>query len=193
MDTELKIETKRLILRELTLKDARDLSENLSDLEVSKYISSVQYPYTIQDAKNCIIETSKMSKSKLRQNYILGIELKSEKKIIGEVLLLKVDLSQGTAEIGYWLGKRYWRQGIMLEAIRELMAFAFDNLKLRRLTIPTPTENEPSNKFARKIGFKFEGKLREAYRLKSTGKICDANLYSLLRREWKNKSHQKRI
>lgn len=180
----MRLQTKRLILRESTLKDAGDISENLNDLEVSRYIVPGQYPYTIQDAKKSIIQRSKMSKKKLKENYILGIELKSEKKIIGEVLLLKVNIFQGTAEVGYWLGKRYWGQGIMTEAIEKILEFSFNKLKLRRLTILTPVANTPSNKLAKKLGFKFEGKLREVYKSKVTGKIYDANLYSLLRKEW---------
>ncbi len=73
----------------------------------------------------------------------------------------------------------------MSEAVNKLISYAFNELKLRRLTIPAYFENRASNGLALKLGFKLEGRLRDYQIAKSTGKMHDANLYSLLKREWK--------
>ena len=66
----------------------------------------------------------------------------------------------------------------------ELIDFAFKKLKLRRLNLPAYVENVASNALAKKLGFKLEGTLRKYHKIKSTGRIHDANIYGLLREEW---------
>jgi len=181
----MKLITKRLILRDLTIKDAKYITENINNLKVSRYLLVVPYPYYIKDGKNWIKKCIKDSKKKKRVNYEFAIMLKTDKKVIGAISLREVDKEQGSAKIGYWLGKKYWRQGIMSEAFNEIINFAFKKLKLRRLDIEAFKENNASNGLIKKMGFKYEGRLREYRKAKSTGRIHDANIYGLLRKEWR--------
>ncbi len=84
----MKLETKRLILRDWREEDAQDLVDGLNNLNVTKWLAFVPYPYTEQDAdrwiRNCI-EYSKGGEEKT--SYEFAIELKSEKKVIGGVTL----------------------------------------------------------------------------------------------------------
>ena len=64
------------------------------------------------------------------------------------------------------------------------MDFAFNELKLNRVELRAVTENIPSNNVAKKFNFKFEACYRQAVIAKSTGKIHDENVYSLLREEY---------
>ena len=73
--------------------------------------------------------------------------------------------------------KKYWNGITALESEKFLLKFAFNKLKLRRLTIPAFVENEGSNGLAKKLGFKYEGTSRKCCRAKSTGKIHDENFY----------------
>lgn len=180
----MKIVTKRLILRDITMKDAKDLVENINNLKVSRYLLTVPYPYTIKDAKWWINHCKEKAKEKPRKSYDFNIELKSEKKIIGGIGLTKVDLNQGTAELGYWLGTNYHRKGFMTESVNRVIDFAFNELKLRRLETPIFKENKPSQELAKSLGFKYEGTKRKSVKTKSTGKIHDVNVYSLLKEEW---------
>ena len=74
----------------------------------------------------------------------------------------------------------------MTEALKSLLKFAFEKLKLRRINVSASTKNEASNNLIKKFGFKFEGMKRKALRVKSTGKIHDENIYGLLKSEYKN-------
>jgi len=177
--------TKRIILRDINPEDEKDLIRNINNLEVSKYLILVPHPYTKKDAKWWINNCEKAAKEKPRKKYSFSIELKSKKGVIGAVGLEKIDFFQGTATIGYWLGEDYWRQGIMQEATRAVIDYAFKKLKLRRIDVEAFAENKGSNALIKKLGFKYEGTMKKKCRAKATGKIHDAHFYGLLKNNWK--------
>jgi RimJ/RimL family protein N-acetyltransferase len=183
----MKFTTRRLILRPITMKDIKDLVENINNLKVSRYMLSIPCPYAIKDAKWWINRCKEKAKQKPRTSYEFAIELKSERRIIGGCGLIDVNRQQGTAELGYWLGEKYWKQGIMTEATTKIIDFTFNRLKLRKLKILCFVENKASNGLAKKLGAKLEGTLRKHCRAKSTGKIHDENIYGLLKEEWKKR------
>ena len=180
----MKLETKRFILRNPTKKDVDDLIRGLNPLEVSRFLANVPHPYTKKDALWWINNCAKDLKKKEREKYAFNIELKSEKKLIGGIGLHDIDDFSKTAEIGYWVNKKYWKQGIISEAMKEILDFAFYRLKLRRLSLYAYTNNVASNIVAKKFGFKFEGVSRKYQKTRSTGKIYDANMYGLLKEDW---------
>lgn len=179
------IKTKRLILRDLERNDRRDLAEQANNLNVSRYLETVPYPYSIKDAESFIKHCKKEARKKPREKYELGIELKQEKKLIGIISLTKVDRFNKTGGFGYWLGEKYWKQGIMTEAFEKLIAYAFTKLRLQRLNVEAFVENEASNALIRKMGFRYEGTRLKFMRSKSTGKIHDIHIYGLLKEEWR--------
>lgn len=180
----MKLETKRLILRPPTMKDIEDIIENINNLKVSRNLLVVPYPYKIKDAKWWVNHNREQEKAKPRKSYEFNIELKSEKKIIGGVGLSHLDLYQGTATLGYWLGQKYWKNGYGTEAAAKIIDFGFNKLKLRRIDVEAYAENTASNALIRKLGFTYEGTLRKAKRAKSDGKIHDGNIYGMMKEEW---------
>src|SRR3989338_4137496 len=74
----MRLETKRLVLREWRKDDIDDLGEGLNNLEISKWMAFVPYPYTKKDAQNWIKHCKNTARK--QQNYCFAIELKSEKK-----------------------------------------------------------------------------------------------------------------
>jgi RimJ/RimL family protein N-acetyltransferase len=83
------------------------------------------------------------------------------------------------AEISYWLGARFWGQGIMSDAVRLYVEYAFSELDLLRLTAHTFEFNVGSARVLEKNGFKLEGRLRKHFR--KDGELLDARIYGLLR------------
>ena len=73
----------------------------------------------------------------------------------------------------------------MTEALREVLNFAFNKLRLRRINISAFPRNNGSNGLIKKMDFKFEGKRRKNIRSKATKKIHDENIYGLLKEEWR--------
>ena len=183
----MRLETERLILRPPAKKDVKDLVEGLNNIKVSRYLSSVAFPYTKKHAFEWIKITQKEARKKKREKYNFAIELKSEKKDIGGIGVFDYSSWEGSAEIGYWLNEKYWKMGIMSEALQRILEFCFNTLKVRRVVIGTYTDNVASNILIKKFGLKLEATFREDGRPKSTGKIHSTHYYGLLRSEWKKK------
>jgi ribosomal-protein-alanine N-acetyltransferase len=184
----MRLETKRLVLRDITAKDAKDLVKTLNDIDVSKWMLNIPHPYKMKDAKKWIDKYEKDRRKNVLVRYMFGIELKNRYGIIGAVGLSKIDMFQGNANIGYWLNRNYWRQGIMQEAATCVLDYAFRKLKLRRINVDAFAGNEASNALLKKLGFKFEGMRREISKCNATGKIHDDCIYGLLKRNWKKRS-----
>lgn len=83
------------------------------------------------------------------------------------------------AEIGYWLLPEHWKKGIMAEVIPVMIDHLFAAWKLHRLEAVVEEGNDTSNKLAEKMGFRFEGVMREC-EIKQ-GKRISLSMYSRLR------------
>ena len=176
----MKLKTKRLILWEPIQKDIGDLVEGLNNLNVSRTFGVVPYPYTELNAFKWVSKCIEDSKKEIITSYHFGIELKSEKKLIGEIDLNHIDYFNQGASLSYWVNEKYWNKRISNEAIKPIIDFAFNELKLRRLYLFAYSSNESSNNLAKKLGFELEGTLKQSHKSKATGEIFDANCYGLL-------------
>lgn len=85
------------------------------------------------------------------------------------------------ANVGYWIGPAYARQGYMLEALTALIDYAFDDLDLGRIEAACLPENAASRGLLVKAGFTEEG--RAAAYLQIAGRWRDHVLYARLRED----------
>jgi ribosomal-protein-serine acetyltransferase len=100
-------------------------------------------------------------------------------RIVGTAGLTRIDWANLSAELGYWLDGEHQGQGIMTAAVGALLAHAFERLRLNRLEIRTDVENSASRAVAERLGFHYEGTLRQAYRI-TGARYSDDAVYSLL-------------
>lgn len=160
----MRLETKRLILREWNINDVDNLVEGLNNIEVSKWLAFVPYPYTKKHAEEwinfCIQNTNGSKESSC---YCFAIELRSERKVIGGLSLENINRFQGTAGGGIWINEKYHGQGYGIEAFSERIYFAFNELKLRRLENGFFKGNISSSKMQKKLGYQIEGLRRKAF------------------------------
>ena len=98
--------------------------------------------------------------------------------LVGMLGLNRLDLINQTANVGYWMGRRYAGQGYMTGGVRALADFGFSVMRLHRLEIRAATANRPSRRVAVKSGFVLEGTLRGAELLR--GERRDLAVYSRL-------------
>jgi ribosomal-protein-alanine N-acetyltransferase len=180
----MELETKRLILRKPKMNDWKDIVEGVGEYDVAKMLVRVPYPYKKKDAEDFIKRRIKKWKQKNLDDYLFFIELKSEKKIIGAVGVHRIDKFFRTGTTGFWINKKYWRNGYMTEAKIAINDFAFNKLKLRRLNSSVFKENKASNRTQLKMGYKLEGMKRKCAKSKASGKIHDENIYGLLKEDW---------
>ncbi|MGK0209665.1 MAG: RimJ/RimL family protein N-acetyltransferase [Patescibacteria group bacterium] len=188
------LQTKRLTIRELNKKDTPLLAQNLNNLDISENLSVVGHPYTLKDAKTYVKFTVKFQKQKPRTLYELAIAKKeSPQTLIGAIALSNINYFDSTASIGYWLAINEHRKGYMSEALHEIIKFAFQDLKLRRINIFAFTSNKASNALIKKVGFTYEGIRKEYTRVNSTGKIVDGYFYGLLKKDWEKISKKRSL
>jgi RimJ/RimL family protein N-acetyltransferase len=172
------------------MKDGEDITENAHDIDIWYFTSSVPFPYTIRNAKEWIKMCKKEGKEKPRKNYTFGIELKESRKIIGSIGLHRIDKINKKAGIGYWLGKKYRKKGIVSEAEKAILDFAFKKLKLNKVYGEAAIENKASNKLFkkfkfRKVGIEKEELIKNNKKLGIKNKKVDAYRWELLRKNWR--------
>lgn len=86
------------------------------------------------------------------------------------------------AEIGYWLGNVHQGKGIVTEACRALVEYAFSTLRLNKLEVRFVLQNEKSAQIPIKLGFAREGILRQSAKLH--GQYVDMVVMGMLRHDW---------
>lgn len=74
--------------------------------------------------------------------------------MIGEQSNLRIPADE--AEIGYWIAEPYWGQGLIPEAVQELMRYAFDELGMKALWCGWFDGNEKSKRVGEKCGFRHQ-------------------------------------
>lgn len=89
---------------------------------------------------------------------------------------------QKSVELGYWLGKRFWNQGIATQAARRLCDFAFRTLDINRICASALEINVGSWRVMEKLGMRQEGRFVKAICL--DGSFYDDLYYAVLREEY---------
>lgn len=173
-----KIETERLVLRQLTIEDKEFILKHFSDDEVCKYFD--QEPFSkMEEAEELIHWYARPDKDPCRR---WGIVEKEDNVLIGTCGYHKWDKKNMRVEIGYDLYKDYWGKGYMFEALKELIEYCFEKLKVNRIEALTHLQNDRSINILSRYGFKREGILREYVYCR--GKFDDQLSFSLLKKEW---------
>lgn len=175
-----RIETKRLLLRPFTLEDAEAMFRNwASDPEVTKYLT---WPTHVDVGISEMILKDWVSHYDEPSYYQWAIVLKNKGEPIGSIAVVKVDESAQWVEIGYCIGKHWWHQGIVSEALKALIGFFFEEVGVGRIQARHDPRNANSGAVMAKCGMVREGTLRRADR--NNQGICDACIYSILREEY---------
>ncbi len=146
------LETTRLILRPWKESDAESLYEHAKNPLVGPAAGWPVHTST-QNSREII-------RGVLSADETYAVTLKGDDAAIGSVGLLigdnsNLNIPTDEGEIGYWIGQPFWGHGIIPEAVRELMRYAFDVLKLTTLWCGYFDENKKSKRAAEKCGFKY--------------------------------------
>jgi len=144
------MQTERLILRPWNEQDADSLYEYAKDCRVGPVAG---WPaHTSVDNSKEIIQTILSAK----ETY--AVCLKEDDRAIGSIGLMigsksNIGLPDDEAEVGYWIGVPFWGQGLIPEAMRLIMQYAFDDLGIKKLWCGYFDGNEKSRRVQEKCGF----------------------------------------
>ena len=177
------LQTPRLVLRKLTMRDAPDIFHYSKDPEVARHV--------LWDAHRSIGDSRAYLRYMLRryrghEPASWGIEHLDSGRIIGTIGFMWIQEDNNAAEVGYSLAREYWNHGIMTEALRAVIQFGFDEMGLHRIEAQHETTNPASGAVMRKCGMQKEGTLRS--RLYNKGKYVDVDLYAILRKDYLSKT-----
>lgn len=173
------IETSRLRLRKLTMRDAGDIFEYGSDPIVARHVLWSAYK-NIGEARGYL--RFMLRKYRMGEPASWGIELKQNGKIIGTIGFMWIQYDNAAAEAGYSLSRAYWNKGIMTEALAALIDYGFRCLRLNRIEAQHEIDNPASGAVMRKCGMQHEGTLRQ--RMLNKGKYVDVELYAILKKDY---------
>jgi len=168
-------------LRILKKSDAEVFCPLVADRRVARYLSRLPQPYHIEDAQAWVKTTRQQARR--RESFSFGIEGQREKAIVGMISLMEIKWEDGVAELGYWVGRPYWRRGYAYEAVHFMLRFAFEELKLYRVFAQVLETNKASSNLLRKAGFVPEGISRKS-RFQN-GRRLDMVSFGLLRPEFR--------
>lgn len=170
------LETEMLKLREITEEDSEGIFACFSNDSVTRFYGQDTLT-EIAQAERFVDFFSKSYKEKRGIRW--GIERKGTKGIIGTIGFNAWLPKHKRAEIGYEIHPDYWRKGYTSEAISRVLTYGFDVMNLTRIGAVVFTENEASNELLTKIGFQYEGVLRNY--MYQDGIAHDTNVYALLK------------
>lgn len=170
------LETDRLLLRPMRMRDARDLFAYASDPEVSRHVLWETHQ-SLSDSRQMLRAVRWQYHRGLPSSY--AIALKESGRMIGTIGFMWVNTDYHSAEVGYSLARAYWNQGIMTEALKKVLAFGFDTLRLNRIEAQHETDNPASGRVMAHAGMRYEGTMRQ--RIVNKGKYADVAVYAILR------------
>ncbi len=177
------LETERLVLRKMEMRDAPDMYEYSRDPQVAKHV--------LWEAHTSVSDTKAYIRYMLRK-YRAGepsswcIVEKSTDKVVGTIGYMWYQKDNSSAEVGYSLARRCWNRGYMTEALRAVLDYTFRELGFNRVEAQHEIDNGASGAVMRKCGMQKEGTLRS--RLYNKGKYVDVDLYAILRKDYLSKT-----
>lgn len=165
-------------LTEIRATDRAALVEHLSDRAIYDLTLRLPYPYTPADADQWLelVETQAHE-----QGYPVNWAIRTaQEQLIGGLGFMDFQLGQThRAEIGYWVARPFWNQGIMTAVVRTACAFAFREWGLVKIHAHVFVHNQASLRVLRKCDFEVEGHLKKHF-LKD-GRFLDAFLLARFR------------
>ena len=170
--------TARLQLRRMEPRDTEALYAIYADEETMRYYGE---PYQSREELDLAL-TLRQEDYAARRAIRWGIALKDSDILIGSCGFHHFDEGHFRAETGYILNRAYWGQGIMAEALTAIISYGFDEMGLRRIEAIIDIANERSKGVLLKLGFQYEGNLRQRYRIGD--RFEDEHYFGLLRDEW---------
>lgn len=173
------LETERLILRRVDNNDYKEVLSLRSNPETMKYI-----PRPILKNDEEALAHILMIETKIQNNEGINwaITIKGDPKLIGVIGHYRIQLENYRAEIGYMILPEFNGQGIVTEAVKEVVKYGFEIMKLHSIEAVIDPDNVASANVLKKNGFVKEAHLKENEF--HEGRFYDSVIYSILNKEY---------
>jgi ribosomal-protein-serine acetyltransferase len=170
MTVTVKIDTE-IELKQLEQSDTNDIFKTIDNQReyLGKWLPFVEFTKEISDTEKFV--DSVINSPKDRFEYVFVI--RKQNKFIGLIGFKDTDKLNKKTEIGFWLSKKFQKQGIITKSVEKLCIFAFEKQEINRIQIKCAVGNLPSKNIPKRLGFKFEGIERQ-------GELLTGNIYTNL-------------
>ncbi len=155
------LETPRLFLRNIGKQDRAFVFGHFSDPQVTRYLYDAE-PLTDMAGADEIIDEYLQPEPRGQHRWIL--ERKEDGAKIGTCGFHCWNPQEGSVEMGYDLAAPFWRMGYMTEALRAIIGFAKQEMRVKYIHANVYVENPASYKLAEKLGFVKTGAYSEVFR-----------------------------
>lgn len=175
--------TKRLILRRWKESDAADLYTYAKDPAIGP-AAGWQVHTSVEQSRETI-------KNVLNGAEAYAVCLKEDGKAIGAIELMLGGSSvnklknNDECELGYWIAKPFWGQGLIPEAAREMLRRAFEDLKMSKVWCGYYDGNEKSKRVQEKLGFKYQYTKDEVF-VPAFNETRVEHMSCITKKEWEN-------
>lgn len=178
------LETPRLLLRPVTADDAPQLFACcLCDPQVTRFIS---IPTHSSPADTTALLQKAVDNYQHPASYYWAIVPKDSGRIAGIMLVVGADERSHKCEVGYYLSRACWGQGLVSEALTVVIDFLFTRVGFMRLEARCDAANGASARVLTKCGMRYEGCMRKSF-YSNEGQYVDSNFYGILREDWLEK------
>lgn len=174
------IHTERLLIRLPLPGDGKAVYEAVqySRRELKQWLPFAQKEQTLEESEVNVREAQIQFLQ--REDLRFHIFDKHTKVFLGCTGLHRIDWSIPKFEIGYWVDTTHQGKGIISEAVKALMTFAFEELGANRVEIRCDEKNERSRAIPEKLGFSLEGIHYHNARSVDGINLCNTCVYSKL-------------
>lgn len=163
------------LLRPWHINDVQSLVQNANNFNIAKFMTDMfPHPYNEQDARNFIEVATKDDPVN-----IFAIEV--DGRAVGGIgIHPQWDVNRKNAELGYWLGEEYWGLGIITNAVKQIVDFAFGTYDITRVYARPFGNNIASQKVLQKAGFTLEAKIEKG--IFKNNEFVDELIYAVRRK-----------
>lgn len=176
------LQTERIHLRHIEHRDLQAIHELHSMPEVDEF-NTLGIPKGIDETKAIVDQLILNLEEEPVRKFAFVLESKKGNHFIG---LIGINLGKEkyrNAEVWFKLHPNFWNKGFATEALKRVLGFGFDDLKLHRIEAGCAVGNLGSISVLEKVGMKREGHTRELLPLKSGW--SDNYGYAILERDWR--------
>ena len=175
------IKTPRVLIRPARLSDALLMHEAMKDSfkALKAWMPWAQSLASLEDTEYYLSHSERLWQAHAHDGVELPLQLFSldETKYYGASGIKPQNLQVPSFEVGYWVNQHFTGQGLITESMNGLVHYLFDALNARRVEINCERDNIKSKQVPIRLGFGFEGQLKN-HRLTADGKsLTDSLIY----------------
>jgi RimJ/RimL family protein N-acetyltransferase len=157
--------TERLLLRPGWSEDAPALFQAICDRRIVGNLAQAPWPYGLADAEAFLAR----DRGPADASCLIFLRTAAAPRLVGGIGIAR--MPSGEHELGYWIARPFWGQGIATEAGRAAIANARHSLRLRRLASGHFVDNPASGRVLAKLGFRPLGVTARRYSAGRGGEV----------------------